>query len=219
MDFLRFISKLIKSPMVYRPKSYACPLGGYVLLTFMFLTIPSLAAAEWNVTGVAGTVTRLQTNPLNFSFFHLGPESTTTPVIGVEGGRSIWKLRVDGTFLRTTTGETLVVVGPALQSSQTNKGRGLLLDGGAEWPISRVAGFQVLARGGYGTVWVHVPTTDLPIDDHRQFWTYGFVGIRNMGSRYIIRIDVRNAHFRREEIPETLGRFNVFALGGFGLRF
>jgi hypothetical protein len=174
--------------------------------------------AEWHVTGTAGTLSRLQAEVLNLSSFRSGPESITTPVIGFEGGKSIWKVTVDGTFLSTSTGQSETISGPASQFRQTTRGRALLLDGGGEWPIVRIAGFQILARGGYGTSRVHVPT-DVPIDDHRQFWNYGLVGIRNVGKRYIVRIDVRNVHFRRQEIPETLGRFNVIATGGFGLRF
>jgi hypothetical protein len=190
----------------------------FILLAFVVLTNASIGNAQWHVTGLVGTMTRVQADVLNFTSFHSGPESTTTPVLGVEGGRSIWKVTVDGTLLTTSTGESETIIGPAAQFRQTTKGHALLFDGGGEYPLLHISGFQVLARVGYGTARVHVPT-EIPIADHRQFWNYGVVGTRNVGKRYIVRIDVRNVHFRREEVPETLGRFNVTASVGFGWRF
>ena len=211
---------IINERMSCKPTAKAV---GYILsplrVFLWILLFATFGNAQWHVTGVGGTWTRLQApDNLNFTDFRSGPSSTTSPVIGFEGGRAIWKVTVDGTFLTTTTGETDTVIGPSRQISQTTTGHAIYLDGGGEWPLLHFRGFGISARGGYGLARVSIPT-EVPIDDHQRFWTYGFTGWRNIGSRYLLRIDLRNAHFRREEIPETLGRFNIVALGGFGLKF
>lgn len=215
MDLLQFVTNVIHEA---RKHASAAVPNRWLLLIVLTMALPSPVSAEWHMTGLLGTLTRLQADRLDFLSFRSGPVSTTSPTFAVEGGRSIWKLTVDGTLLSSSTGMTEVFIGPALQTTRTTRGHALLLDGGAEWPISNIGGFRLRARAGYGTARVHVPT-EIPIDDHRQFWTYGFVGTREFGRRYLLRLDIRNAHFRREEIPETLGRFNVMALAGFGLRF
>src|SRR5207249_9088182 len=92
----------------HRPFPHMRVLRFVANLIILFM-MPAVAAAEWHVTGVAGTFSRVQADRLNFSSFHSGPTSTTTPVIGLEGGRSLWKLTIDGTLMRTRTGQTLVI--------------------------------------------------------------------------------------------------------------
>jgi len=187
------------------------------LFAFLLLT-PAVASAQWHVTGVGGTLTRLQTGAESFANYRNGPASTTTLAYGFEGGRSIWKVTVDGTFLRTPTGQTIVIIGSSAQASETDQGHGTVVEGGAEWPLLHLSGFQLRVRAGYGRASVQVPT-QYPIDDQEHFWTYGFTGTHEIGRRYLLRLDFRNVHFRRLQIPETLGRFNVMALAEFGLRF
>jgi len=188
------------------------------LILFLLLVAQTFTAAEWHTVGYFGGLGRIKADRLSFSSFRSGPVSTLSPVFGIEGGRSIWKVHLDATFLRSTTGETDVIIGPGKTVNQTTKGTSLFFDGGGAWPFWHIAGFETLARVGYGTARVRVPT-DVPIQDNRRFWTYGLVATRNIGSHYLLRLDVRNVHFRREEIPQTLGRFNAIALAGFGLRF
>jgi hypothetical protein len=184
----------------------------------LILLLPNIASAEWNVVGYAGAWTRIQAQRFELFGFRSSPASTVTPALGFGGGRTIWKVRVDGSLLYTRTGETDTIIGFTREFTETVNGSTLTAEGGAGWPLLKLGGFQSFARAGYGVARIRVPT-QVAIEDNRRFWTYGLAATRPFGSRFLIRIDARNVHFTGEEIPPTLGRYNVVVFGGFGLRF
>ena len=184
----------------------------------LILLLPGLASAEWNVVGYAGAWTRVKAQRFELFGFRSSPASTVTPALGVGGGKTIWKVRVDGSLLHTRTGETNTIIGFAREVTETVNGSTLAVEGGAGWPLLKLAGFQSFARAGYGVSRIRVPT-QIAIEDNRRFWTYGIAATRPFRSRFLIGIDARNIHYTGEEIPPTLGRDNIVVLGGFGLRF
>lgn len=184
----------------------------------LIMVFPLFGEAQTDVVGYGGVVSRVQAERFDFETFRGGPASTQTPAFGFGGGTSIWKVRIDGSILRTQTGETNVFVGPVREVEQTAQGSALFAEFGAGWPFLKAAGFRAIARAGIGAVRVRVPMA-LPIEDDQRFWTYGISVSRPVGSRYLIRIDARNVHFQEENVPQTLGRYNVIVLAGFGLRF
>jgi hypothetical protein len=184
----------------------------------LILLLPEIAAAEWNVVGYGGAWTRIQAQRLELFGFRSSPASTVTPALGFGGGRTIWKVRVDGSFLYARTGQTDTIIGFTREFTETVNGSTLAAEGGAGWPLLKLKGFQTFARAGYGTARIRVPT-EIAIGDNRRFWTYGLAATRPFRSRFLLRIDARNVYFTGEEIPPTLGRHNVVVLGGFGLRF
>ena len=190
----------------------------FIRIFALILALPIFAEAQSDVVGYGGMLTRVQAERFDFETFRGGPASTHTPTIGFGGGTSIWKVRVDGSVLRTQTGETNVFVGPTREVEETTQGSALFAEFGAGWPFLSAAGFRATVRTGIGTVRVRIPTV-LPIEHDQKFWTYGFAVSRPIGSRYLIRIDARNVQFPEDEVPQTLGRYNVIIMGGFGLRF
>jgi hypothetical protein len=138
--------------------------------------------------------------------------------MAIGGGTTIWKIGVDGTFMLARTGLTDVFVGPSREIDESTAGSVALADIGATYRLLRIAGFQTEVRGGYGTSRVRIGTL-IPIEDDRRYWTYGIAMFRPVASRYILRLDARNIHFKRDEVPQTLGQFNVVVLAGFGMRF
>jgi hypothetical protein len=173
--------------------------------------------AESFVVGYGGLLGRFQSNQLDFASFHSGPSSMVSPGLGFGAGISIWKTGVDGTVLFARTGQEIRVSGPTRETEQSKAGSARFADIGAAYPLFHIAGFNAAVRGGYGSARVRV-ATEIPIEDDRQYWNYGVALARRAGSRYTLRVDIRNVHFAREKIPETLGRFNVVVLVGFGLR-
>ena len=188
------------------------------LIVIGILILPALAGAQTHAVAYGGVLNRIQADRLDFGSYKSGTAATATPVVGAGGGRRIWRIRVDGSFLFTRTGETEVFTGPARQIARTATGSSMMWEGGAGWPLVKVLGFQTVARGGYGSARIRI-RAELPIEDDRRFWTYGIAGTRPVGKRYILRIDLRNLQFGREETAQTLGRFNAVALAGFGLRW
>jgi hypothetical protein len=184
----------------------------------LILLLPRIASAEWNVIGYAGAWTRVKAQRFELFGFRSGPASTTTAALGVGGGRTIWKVRVDGSLLLTRTGETDTIIGFTREFTETVNGSALAAEGGAGWPLLKLAGFQSFARAGYGVARIRVPT-QVSIEDNQRFWTYGLAATRPFRERFVIRIDARNVQFTGEETPPTLGRYNVVVMGGFGLRF
>lgn len=189
-----------------------------IVILIAVMILPSLAGAQTHVVAYAGTLSRIQADRLGLSSYKSGPASTTTPMVGAGVGTKLWKIRVDGSFLFTRTGESEVFTGPARQIERTARGSGMMWEAGAGWPLLKIFGFQTVARGGYGSARIRI-AADLPIEDDRRFWNYGIVGTRPIGTRYILKIDVRNIHFGRETTAQSLGRFNAVTLAGFGLRW
>jgi len=199
-------------------RSYNKPSMQVLRVIALILFLPWTLTAQSYISGYGGSFSRLKPEAFDFDTFRSGPTSTTTPVFGAGGGTKIWKILADANLLVSRTGQTNVIIGFSRAIEINASGHALLIDGGAGWPLLRIAGFQTAARGGYGFARVRVPT-EIPIEDDRHFWTYGIVASRPLLSRYVLRFDVRNVHFGREETPLTLGRFNVIVLAGFGLKF
>jgi len=190
-------------------------IGRVAALILLFTT---MASAETHVFGYGAVLGRVITNPVNLGPFQSGPISTLSPAIAAGADTSIWKVSVDGLVMLAQTGEKDSFVGPSGSINVVTHGHALTADVGAGWPILSIAGFHTLARAGYGTARVRVPT-DVPIQDDRSYWTYGLITSRPVGKRFILRIDVRNLEFRRDQAPQTLGRFNIVVLAGMGLKF
>jgi hypothetical protein len=185
----------------------------------LILLLPVVAHGEWHLLGYGGFFSRVQPERLELATFRTGPTATTTPMAGFGGGGSIWKVLVDGSLLVATAGESNVFIGPARQVEQRTNGHALMAEGGAGWPLLRIAGFETSARAGYGATRLHLGD-ELPFEEDRRFWTYGLAATRRTGSRFILRVDARSIQFGKgSDTPYTLGRFNIAVLGGFGLRF
>ncbi len=189
-----------------------------IRIAALVLVFPALALAQTHVVGYGGAMWRLQASRLDFTSFRSGPISTVSPVLGAGAATSLWKIRVDGAFLWSPTGEKEVFLGPNRSVEQKTQGTALTADAGGGWPLLKVWGFQTIVRGGYGWARVRVPT-QIQIEESRHFWNYGVAATKNISSRYLLRIDVRNIHFRREEVPQTLGRSNIATLAGVGFRW
>ena len=101
---------------------------------------------------------------------------------------------------------------------RTANGHVVMLEVGGGWRLAGFKGFDLAARAGYGTARVRVPT-EVVIEADQRFWNYGLTGMRKIGSRYVLRLEIRNVQFRKDFVPQTLGRANIIALGGWGIRF
>ena len=166
----------------------------------LILLLPGIASAEWNVVGYAGAWTRVKAQRFELFGFRSSPASTVTPALGAGGGKTIWKVRLDGSLLYTRTGETNTIIGFAREVTETVNGSTLAAEGGAGWPLLKLAGFQSFARAGYGVSRIRVPT-QIAIEDNRRFWTYGIAATRPFRSRYLIRIDLATFITRAKKFP------------------